>query len=62
MSSATIKGHWNGTKSKFKQKIVDWIDEDLMYVSGKRDELYGKIQKMKGNSKDKLYKMTSDSW
>jgi uncharacterized protein YjbJ (UPF0337 family) len=60
MNSTTKMGNWNDKKNKIKQKFADWKDDDLMYVAGKMDDLYGKIQKMRGNPKVKAYKMAND--
>jgi len=55
MSSATtdkIKGNWNQLKGKLKQQYADLTDNDLLYVEGKEDELYGRLQERLGKSKD----------
>ena len=36
-----IKGDWNITKGKLKQKWAKLTDDDLQYADGKRDELLG---------------------
>lgn len=54
MNPTTLKGNWNEIKGKLKQKYGNLTDDDLMYVEGKEDELYGRIQKRVGKSKDEI--------
>jgi uncharacterized protein YjbJ (UPF0337 family) len=49
-----IKGNWNVIKGKLKQKYGELTDDDLTYVEGKEDELYGRIQKRLGKSISEL--------
>ena len=49
-----IKGNWNETKGKIKQKYADLTDNDLLYEEGKEDELYGRLQKKTGQTKEAL--------
>ncbi len=51
-----LKGSWNIVKGKLKQKYADLTDDDLTYVEGKEDELFGRLQKKTGESKDDLKK------
>ena len=39
MKTLEIKGDWNITKGKLKQKWAKLTDDDLQYVEGKHDEL-----------------------
>jgi uncharacterized protein YjbJ (UPF0337 family) len=51
MSTDVIfKGNWNQMKGKLKQKYADLTDDDLLYVEGKEDELFGRLQKKLGKS------------
>jgi uncharacterized protein YjbJ (UPF0337 family) len=54
MSNLKIKGNWNELKGKLKQKYADLSDDDLSYVEGKEDELFGKLQKKLGKSKEDI--------
>lgn len=45
-----LKGNWNQLKGKLKQKYANLTDDDLMYVEGKEDELFGRLQKKLGKS------------
>ena len=51
MSETTIlKGNWNTVKGKLKQKYANLTDDDLLYVEGKEDELFGRLQKKLGKT------------
>jgi uncharacterized protein YjbJ (UPF0337 family) len=56
MNKLGIKGNWNEIKGKLKQKYANLTDDDLMFAEGKEDELYGRLQKRLGKSKDELKK------
>ena len=42
MTTLEIKGDWNITKGKLKQKWASLTDDDLQYAEGKQDELVGR--------------------
>lgn len=54
MNKTTLKGNWNITKGKLKQKYANLTDDDLQYVEGKEDELYGRIQKRTGETREQI--------
>ncbi|HEV8282794.1 MAG TPA: CsbD family protein [Chitinophagaceae bacterium] len=56
MDKMEIKGNWNEWKGKLKQQYGQLTDDDLKYEEGKDDELWGKIQKKTGKTKDDLVK------
>jgi uncharacterized protein YjbJ (UPF0337 family) len=56
MNTLEIKGDWNITKGKLKQKWAHLTDDDLQYVDGKQDELLGRIQKRTGEGHDAIKK------
>jgi uncharacterized protein YjbJ (UPF0337 family) len=56
MTTLEIKGDWNITKGKLKQKWADLTDSDLDYREGKQDELLGRIQKRTGQSQEAIEK------
>ncbi len=60
MNSTEMKGNWNEMKGKLKQKFAELTDDDLLYVEGKEDELYGRIQQKVGKSKDEVKKMIAE--
>jgi uncharacterized protein YjbJ (UPF0337 family) len=49
-----LKGDWNITKGKLKQKYAKLTDNDLTYVEGKEDELIGRLQKATGERREEL--------
>ena len=57
MSATTDKwkGNWNQVKGKLKEKYADLTDNDLLYVEGKEDQLYGKLQERLGQSKEEVH-------
>lgn len=55
MSNLTeIKGNWNETKGKLKQKFAVLTDDDVLLVEGKQDELFGRLQKKLGKTKAEI--------
>ena len=45
MNTLEIKGDWNITKGKLKQKWAKLTEDDLQYCEGKIEELLGRIKK-----------------
>lgn len=45
MHKNTLKGDWNLVKGKIKEQWGKLTDDDLTEISGRRDQLLGKIQK-----------------
>ncbi len=54
MNKLTIEGNWNEIKGKLKQKYGDLTDDDLAFAKGKEDELYGRLQKKLGKTKEEI--------
>jgi uncharacterized protein YjbJ (UPF0337 family) len=54
MNNLTAKGTWNEIKGKLKQKYADLTDDDLTFAEGKEDELYGRLQKKLGKTKEEI--------
>lgn len=52
-----LKGDWNQTKGKLKQKFAELTDDDLLYEEGKEDELYGRLQKRLGKTREEIDKI-----
>jgi uncharacterized protein YjbJ (UPF0337 family) len=61
MTTLEIKGDWNITKGKLKQKWAKLTDDDLQFVEGKHDELLGRIQKRTGETREAVEKAIKDS-
>lgn len=60
MNSLQLKGTWNEVKGKLKQQYADLTDDDLLYTEGKEDELFGRLQKKLGKSKEEVQKLIND--
>ena len=52
MNRLEIKGDWNITKGKLKQKWAKLTDNDLRYTEGRQEELVGRIQKLTGETRE----------
>ena len=61
MTTLEIKGDWNITKGKLKQKWAKLTDDDLQYAEGKHEELYGRIQKRTGETREAVEKAVKES-
>ena len=61
MDKLEIKGKWNIIKGKLKQAYGDLSDDDLAYEDGKDEELFGRIQKKLGKTRDEVRKMVRDA-
>jgi uncharacterized protein YjbJ (UPF0337 family) len=61
MTTLEIKGDWNITKGKLKQKWAKLTDDDLQYVEGKQEELIGRIQKRTGETREAVEKTLTES-
>jgi uncharacterized protein YjbJ (UPF0337 family) len=61
MTTLEIKGDWNITKGKLKQKWAKLTDDDLQFAEGKADELIGRIQKRTGETREAVEKALKES-
>lgn len=60
MNDYRIKGNWNEKKGKLKQQYGQLTDDDLSFQEGKEDELFGRLQKKLGKTKDEVRKIISE--
>ena len=60
MNTTELKGNWNETKGKLKQKFAMLTDDDLLLAEGKEDELLGRLQTKLGKSKEEIHKIISE--
>jgi len=59
MNSLKLKGNWNETAGKLKQKYANLTDDDLLFKEGKEEELLGRLQAKVGKTKEQLRKIIS---
>lgn len=52
-----LKGNWNETKGKLKQKFALLTDNDLLLVEGKQDEMLGRLQVKLGKTKEEIHQI-----
>ena len=56
MNTLELKGQWHTIKGQLKQKYASLTDDDLLFVEGKEDELFGRLEKRTGQGKEALKK------
>ena len=61
MTTLEIKGDWNITKGKLKQKWAKLTDDDLQFAEGKFEELFGRIQKRTGETREAVEKAVKEA-
>lgn len=61
MTTLEIKGDWNITKGKLRQKWATLTDNDLRYVQGQNEELLGRIQKRTGETREAIEEAIKES-
>lgn len=54
MNQLEVRGNWNITKGKLKQKWASLTDDDLRFIEGQEDELIGRIQKRTGEAREAI--------
>lgn len=54
MDKLELRGSWHQVKGKLKQAYADLSDDDLAYEEGKEEELFGRLQKKLGKTKDEV--------
>jgi uncharacterized protein YjbJ (UPF0337 family) len=59
-NSTELKGNWNETKGKLKQKFAMLTDNDMLLVEGKQDEMLGRLQIKLGKTKEEIQKLISE--
>jgi uncharacterized protein YjbJ (UPF0337 family) len=61
MNSDQFEGQWKQLKGKVKQRWGKLTDDDLTSLSGKKDELVGRIQQRYGITREQAEK-EADEW
>ena len=62
MNKLQMKGNWNITKGKLKQKWASLTDDDLRYQDGQEDELIGRIQKRTGQTREEVERAIDEAF
>ena len=60
MNTTELKGDWNQTKGKLKQKFAILTDDDSLFEEGKKNEMLGRLQTKLGKTKEEIHKLISD--
>lgn len=47
-----VEGNWNEFKGKMRQKWADLTDDEIEQLKGKREEMFGRLQKTLGERRD----------
>ncbi len=57
MNTQALKGTWEQIKGTLKEKYAKLTDDDLKLAEGKEEEMYGKLQKKLGITREALDKI-----
>lgn len=55
-----MHGSWDDVKSQLRRNYSDLTEEDLEYNQGSEHELYDRLQRKLGKTKDEIVRMISD--
>jgi uncharacterized protein YjbJ (UPF0337 family) len=61
MNSDVFEGKWKQLKGSVKQRWGKLTDDDLTHLSGKKDELVGKLQERYGYTREQATR-EADEW
>jgi uncharacterized protein YjbJ (UPF0337 family) len=54
MNATELKGNWKILKGKLKQRYAQLTEDDLTYVEGAEDEMFGRIEAKLGKTKQEI--------
>jgi uncharacterized protein YjbJ (UPF0337 family) len=54
MNTKEVEGSWEAKKGKLKQRFAVLTHDDLMFAGGNIEELYGRLQKKLGITKEEF--------
>ncbi len=54
MNTTEMMGNWNVLKGKLKKQYAQLTEDDLTYVEGAEDELFGRLQIKLGKTKQEI--------
>jgi uncharacterized protein YjbJ (UPF0337 family) len=61
MTTLAAKGTWNIAKGRLKQTIARLTHDNLQFMEGKVDELVGRIQKRKAQTRNRIERGAGDA-
>lgn len=56
-SSLIMRGSWDDVKGQLKKNYAELTEDDLTYVEGQEDELWGRLQQKLGKTKNEIMKV-----
>ncbi|WP_299702833.1 CsbD family protein [uncultured Pontibacter sp.] len=59
-SSLVMRGSWDDVKGQLKKNYAELTEDDLTYVEGQEDELWGRLQQKLGKTKNEIMKVIKD--
>jgi uncharacterized protein YjbJ (UPF0337 family) len=62
MNRTELKGNWNEIKGKLKKQYGELTDDDLVYTEGREEELFGRLQKRLGKTREDIERMFRDDF
>ncbi|MFA9192698.1 hypothetical protein AAGV28_15070 [Flavobacterium sp. FZUC8N2.13] len=57
MNAIEINGDWEEQKLKLKQKFAALMDNDLLFLENKKEEMIAKLQVKLGKTQEEVYKI-----
>jgi uncharacterized protein YjbJ (UPF0337 family) len=57
MNTTEMNGNWIEQKGRLKQRFAILTDNDLMFIEGRKEQMFGKLQKKLGKTKEELLKI-----
>ncbi|MBD1396801.1 CsbD family protein [Pontibacter sp. JH31] len=59
-SSLIMRGSWDDVKGQLKKNYAELTEDDLTYMEGQEDELFGRLQQKLGKTKHEIMKLIKD--
>lgn len=60
MNFTTLKGKWGVMKARLKEKYGNLTDNDLAYIQGREEEIFGHLEEKTGASRDEITQYLRD--
>lgn len=59
-NTTELNGNWNEIKGKLKQKFAILLDNDALFIEGKQEEVFGRLEAKLGKSREEIKKIISE--